>query len=69
MEGLTNREIGGKPQRSTGTIEVYPANLMRKLKLKSLSELVRYAVRNGIVKAWARRKVIARSSSRRGRLR
>jgi len=36
---------------STRTIEAYRAKLMRKLGLRSLPELVRYAVRSGIVSA------------------
>jgi DNA-binding CsgD family transcriptional regulator len=34
---------------STKTIEAHRANIMRKLRLRSASDLVRYAIRNNIV--------------------
>ena len=34
---------------STKTIEAHRANIMRKLRLRSVSDLVRYAIRNNIV--------------------
>lgn len=48
-EGHTNRSTGEKLGISTKTVETHRARLMRKLGLKSLAELVRYAVREQIV--------------------
>jgi RNA polymerase sigma factor (sigma-70 family) len=51
MDGMTNREIAKRLELSARTVEMHRATLMRKLNLRSLSELVHYAVRTGIVKA------------------
>lgn len=48
-EGLTSAEIGRRLSIGVRTVETHRANLMRKLDLHSLSELVRYAVKRGIV--------------------
>jgi two-component system, NarL family, response regulator NreC len=48
-EGFTNRQIADRLHLSTRTVEMHRANLMRKLGLHSPSELVRYAVRLGII--------------------
>jgi two-component system response regulator NreC len=48
-EGLTNSEIAAQLFISARTVESHRANLMRKLNLRSQSELIRYAVRKGIV--------------------
>jgi DNA-binding NarL/FixJ family response regulator len=50
-EGKSNKEIAGIFGISVKTVETHRASIMRKLKLKSMAELVRYAVRNGIVEA------------------
>jgi len=50
-EGHTNKEAAATLGISVKTIEAHRANLMRKLHLRSLSDLVRYAVRNKIVHA------------------
>jgi two-component system response regulator NreC len=50
-EGSTNKQMAEALNLSTRTIEAYRAKLMRKLGLRSLPELVRYAVRSGIVSA------------------
>jgi len=50
-EGRTNKEIAERLQISVKTAEAHRSNLMKKLKFRSLGELVRYAVRNGIVSA------------------
>jgi two-component system secretion response regulator SsrB len=47
-QGKTNRETGGILGISVRTVEDYRAQIMRKLCLGNFSELVRYAVRNGI---------------------
>ena len=48
-EGKSNKETASILGVSVKTIEAHRANLMRKLHLRSLSDLVRYAVRNKIV--------------------
>ena len=48
-EGLTSSEISEKLAISPRTVEVHRANTMHKLNLKSQSDLVRYAVRRGIL--------------------
>lgn len=50
-EGKTNKEAATALGISVKTIEAHRANLMRKLHLRSVSDLVRYAVRNNIVQA------------------
>ena len=48
-EGHNNREAGQRLGISVKTIETHRARLMRKLHVGSLAELVRYAVREGVV--------------------
>jgi DNA-binding NarL/FixJ family response regulator len=48
-EGLTNSEIGDKLSIGKRTVETHRANLIRKLGLKSQAELVKYALRRGLV--------------------
>lgn len=48
-EGLTNPQISDKLFISTRTTETHRANLMRKLQLQNQSELIRYAVKRGII--------------------
>ena len=50
-EGNSNKEIAATLDLSTRTVETYRARLMVKLHLHSLAELVRYAVRNNLIKA------------------
>ena len=50
-EGKSNKEAAASLGISVKTIEAHRANLMRKLRLRSLSDLVRYAIRNRIVQA------------------
>jgi DNA-binding NarL/FixJ family response regulator len=50
-EGKSNKEVGGALGVSVRTAETHRTNIMRKLELHSISELVRYAIRNGIVVA------------------
>lgn len=47
-EGLSNKEAASRLGISVKTIEAHRANIMRKLRLRSLSDLVRYAIRNKI---------------------
>jgi DNA-binding NarL/FixJ family response regulator len=50
-EGKSNKEAASALGISVKTIEAHRANLMRKLHLRSLSDLIRYAIRNKIVQA------------------
>jgi DNA-binding NarL/FixJ family response regulator len=50
-EGKSNKEVADIFGISVKTVETHRAAIMRKLKLKSMADLVRYAVRNGIVEA------------------
>jgi DNA-binding NarL/FixJ family response regulator len=47
-EGKSNKEAASTLGISVKTIEAHRANIMRKLRLHSLSDLVRYAIRNKI---------------------
>ena len=48
-EGHTNAEIAARLGISPRTVETHRANLMRKLGLESQTDLIRYALRRGIV--------------------
>lgn len=50
-EGASNDEIAEALVISPKTVERHRENIMRKLSLHSRSELVRYAIRKGIIKA------------------
>lgn len=50
-EGLSNDEIGDKLSISRHTVARHRENLMRKLGLHSRSELVKYAIRKGLISA------------------
>jgi DNA-binding NarL/FixJ family response regulator len=50
-EGNSNKEAASTLGISVKTIEAHRANVMRKLHVRSLSDLVRYAIRNKIVQA------------------
>jgi DNA-binding NarL/FixJ family response regulator len=49
-EGKTNKEVAAALRISVKTAEKHRSNIMNRLKLSSFSELVRYAVREGIVR-------------------
>jgi two-component system, NarL family, response regulator NreC len=48
-EGHTSAEIAGRLRISPRTAEAHRANLMRKLGLRSQTDLVRYAVKRGVL--------------------
>lgn len=48
-EGKSNKEAASILQISVNTVEVHRASVMKKLDLHSVSELVRYAIRNKMV--------------------
>ncbi len=50
-EGNSNKEVARALQISVKTVETHRSNIMRKLSLGSLADLVRYAIRNKIVEA------------------
>ncbi len=50
-EGKSNKAIADILGISVKTVETHRASVIRKLKLESVADLVRYAVRNGIVSA------------------
>jgi len=50
-EGKSNKEVADRLGISPRTAEGHRSEIMRKLKLGSLAELIRYAIRNGIVQA------------------
>jgi DNA-binding NarL/FixJ family response regulator len=48
-EGLRNREISDRLKLSVKTVESHRAVIMRKLSIKSVAPLVRYAIRNRLI--------------------
>jgi DNA-binding NarL/FixJ family response regulator len=50
-EGKSNREIGTQLHISVKTVETHRSTTMRKLGFNSITELVRYAIRNGLIQA------------------
>ncbi len=48
-ESRTSKEVAATLGISVKTVESHRTNIMRKLRLRSVSDLVRYAIRNGIV--------------------
>jgi len=49
--GQSNARIGSHLQISVKTVEAHRSSVMRKLGYKSVTELVRYAIRNGLIQA------------------
>ncbi len=50
-EGKSNKEVADRLGISARTAEGHRSEIMRKLKLGSLAEMIRFAIRNGIVQA------------------
>lgn len=50
-EGKSNKEVANVQGISVKTAETHRANIMRKLGLRSMSDLVHYAIRNQIIEA------------------
>ena len=48
-DGLTNQEIADRLTISAKTVERHRANIMGKLNLHSRTELVKYAIRKGLI--------------------
>ena len=48
-EARTNKEVAVKLGVSVKTIDAHRANIMRKLNLHSVAELVRYAIREKLI--------------------
>jgi len=48
-EGKSNKDISAELNLSVKTVETHRANIMRKLSLKNIADLVLYAVRNHII--------------------
>jgi DNA-binding NarL/FixJ family response regulator len=48
-EGYKNREIAGQLGISIKTVETHRANIMNKLGLRNLSQLIRYALQKGLI--------------------
>lgn len=50
-QGLTHHEVGKRLRISPRTVEAHRARVLRKLDLKSQTDLVRYAIGRGIIKS------------------
>lgn len=49
VDGYTSKEIGKKLYISPRTVDTHRSNLMQKLELKNIAELVRYAIKHNLV--------------------
>jgi DNA-binding CsgD family transcriptional regulator len=50
-EGRSSKKVAELLGISVKTVESHRTNIMRKLRIRSVGELVRYAVRNGLIQA------------------
>jgi DNA-binding NarL/FixJ family response regulator len=50
-EGLSSKQVAGKLKITIKTVEAHRGAIMRKIEAHSVSDLVRYAIRNGIAEA------------------
>jgi DNA-binding CsgD family transcriptional regulator len=52
-EGNTGREIGEQLHLSVKTVDTYRARLLEKLGLQTTADLIRFAIRSGVIEnAW-----------------
>lgn len=49
-EGLTYKEVGDRLCISARTVEAHRNNIMQKLELKTIADLIRYSIREGITR-------------------
>ena len=56
-EGHTNKGVAGLLNISLKTVETHRATVMRKLNLSSSADLVRYAIRNELVRGLSSRRL------------
>ena len=49
VEGQTSQEVGDKLTNSPRTVEVHRSNLMNKLGLRNQTDLIRFAIKRGII--------------------
>lgn len=49
-EGVTNKKMAGQLSISVKTVETYRSRIMQKLDLHSTAELIKYAIKNGLLK-------------------
>ena len=61
-EAHTNREIGEILHLAEKTVESHRGNLLRKLGMRDRVELVRYAIRRGLIEPLARRALLVRAA-------
>jgi len=50
-DGLSSKEIAARLNISVRTVETHRRNIYRKLKLRSVAELTKYAIRTGLTDA------------------
>jgi DNA-binding NarL/FixJ family response regulator len=51
VEGMAYKEVAATLSISPKTVETHRATILRKLELSTIADLVRYAIRNGIIQA------------------
>jgi DNA-binding NarL/FixJ family response regulator len=49
-EGVTNKKMAGQLSISVKTVETYRSRIMQKLDLHSTAELIKYAIKSGLIK-------------------
>jgi len=52
VHGLTNQEISEKLVVSSGTVQTHRSHILQKLSLETTVDLVRHAIRHGLIEAW-----------------
>lgn len=51
VEGNTSKEIAAIVGVKPGTVDTYRSRIMAKLEVEDIAGLVRFAIRNGVIKA------------------